>query len=1053
MRRSRLGCQMISARFVFSLALLGLSASAKTAAQTFTAIADTLEGAYYSAVAWGDYDNDGDLDILATGLSAKGIQAKIYRNDSTHFVDANVALEGVEFGAVAWGDDDHDGDLDILLTGNSTVFGPIARGYRNESGSFVDLDAGLIGLSSSACAWGDYDNDGDLDILLAGFLPAQGPVAIIYRNDRNQFVDSQITLPGIYEGSVAWGDYDNDGDLDILLTGIDNASQHVSQIYRNDGGSFVDIGAPLTGVSSSAAAWGDYDNDGDLDLVLSGFSDAGEATEVYQNEAGNFTNINAALTGAYTGAVAWGDYDNDGDLDLLLTGRTFADTTHLAIVYQNDGGSFSDIAAGLIGLRESAAAWGDYDNDGDLDILLAGVNDKAGVFLKVYRNDGAKANTAPAVPANLVAYASGDSVFLNWDRSSDGETPRPGLTYNLRAGTTSGGSEIVAPMADRLSGYRQIPQLGNTNHDTLWTIKKLPEGFYYWSVQAIDHALAGSAFAEEAGFVIDLTPPTIVNVSAASIIDLGSSVSVSANATDNFGVQEVWLRYREGGKTMYDSTTMIFTITGFQAAIPGAIAGIRGIEYSIEVFDVAYNQSLSGWRPVQVKLPDKLLRKKHSGGLAQEAYRLISIPQTSDDPSVDSILLPDLGAPDTLEWRMWAINPQRATSLFPYIEYPAVGNFAPGKAKFLITREDKTLTSGTGVTVKTVDPFTIQLQPGWNMIASPFNFAIPIQNVRPENLQANLYAYNGSWKAAPDSLRPWEGYLIKVSGTTALTILPFEMITSPQSTIAKLVASPATKPRAESSAMTPDWLISIQATCERASDLDNAVGVMQDAAMEWDRHERFEPPPIGEFVMVSFPHRDWQQYADVYTTDFHPPAADGYAWDFTIDSNIPGTPVTLRFDNLESMPSELEVRLIDINLKIAQDLRRENQYVYRSNRDGGKKAFRLLVGKANYIVEHSAGVIVVPTTFELTQNFPNPFNPSTSIKFGLPEKSRVSLKIYNLLGNEIARLLNGEEKDSGYHAVIWEGKNQDGIAVPSGIYLYRLQAGPAVLTKKLTLIK
>jgi hypothetical protein len=407
---------------------------------------------------------------------------------------------------------------------------------------------------------------------------------------------------------------------------------------------------------------------------------------------------------------------------------------------------------------------------------------------------------------------------------------------------------------------------------------------------------------------------------------------------------------------------------------------------------------------------------------------------------VNSTLLDDLGPADTTKWRLWDIDPQRRESQFPYREYPNVGDMAPGKAMFLITQENKILTSGAGVTVATLTPFQTSLQPGWYMIASPFNFEIPLQNVQPESLRKDLYTYNGVWQSSLGKLQPWEGYMIKVKEAVTLTILPSETTVNPPSAITKNV-------------MSPEWFIGVEATCERARDRDNVAGVIQDAALEWDRYERFEPPPIGEFIMVSFPHRDWQRYPDVYTTDFRPPADDGYAWDFTVDTNIPGKPVTLRFDNLELLAPALEARLIDVSLKIAQDLRRESQYVYRSNHDGGRKIFRLLIGKSDFVDEQSAGLTAMPRTYELTQNFPNPFNPSTSIKFGLPQESRVTLKIYNLLGKEIATLLNGVEKAAGYHVAIWEGRDQDGNTVPSGIYLYRLQAGQVILTKKMTLIK
>jgi hypothetical protein len=178
-------------------------------------------------------------------------------------------------------------------------------------------------VDSSSVAWGDYDNDGDLDILLTGYTGST-QVSKVYRNDGGGvFADIGAGLTGVRISSVAWGDYDNDGDLDILLTGYDG-SNAVSKVYRNDtssGFGFTDIGAGLTGVFGGSVAWGDYDNDGDLDILLSGVGAGDRVSKVYRNDTpSGFTDINAGLADVSWGSVAWGDYDNDGDLDILLTG-------------------------------------------------------------------------------------------------------------------------------------------------------------------------------------------------------------------------------------------------------------------------------------------------------------------------------------------------------------------------------------------------------------------------------------------------------------------------------------------------------------------------------------------------------------------------------------------------------------------------------------------------------------------------------------------------------------------------------------------------------------
>ncbi len=460
-----------------------------------------------SSLIWGDYDNDGKLDILLAGISSIGAIAQIHRNNGTGtFNDIGAGLPDLHDCSVAWGDYDNDGDLDILLAGG-TGTGFIARIYRNDAGSFTDIAAGLPGLYDCSAAWGDYDNDGDLDLLLTGFTTGgTGYLSEVYRNDAGTFTSIGAGLPGVSFSSVAWGDYDNDGDLDILLTG-DTGSGYIARVYRNDGGgTFADASAALPGVAHSSVAWGDFDDDGDLDILLAGDTSSTYISLVCRNLGGGVFAPAAYLTGVSQGSVAWGDYDNDGDLDILLAGDT--GSGYVSLVYRNNGdGTFTDIGAGLPGVIDASVAWGDSDNDGDLDILLMGYTGSA-YLSGVFSSSGSVANAPPSPPSNLAAIVVGSEVTLSWDPASDDTTPAAGLSYNLRVGTTPGGGEVLSGMADAATGYRSVVQLGNTNQRTSWTLD-LPAGpDYYWSVQAIDAGFAASQWAMEIATGVDDGAPT-----------------------------------------------------------------------------------------------------------------------------------------------------------------------------------------------------------------------------------------------------------------------------------------------------------------------------------------------------------------------------------------------------------------------------------------------------------------------------------------------------------------------------------------------------------------
>jgi uncharacterized repeat protein (TIGR01451 family) len=460
----------------------------------------TLAAVKSGHTAWGDYDNDGDLDILLIGDGSSGPQTVLYRNTGGSFADSGVSnLTPVSDGSVAWGDYDGDGDLDILLTGDDGT-SPAAKIYRNDGGAFVDIGAGLTGVRWSEGIWGDYDNDGDLDALVAGH---DGVASIrLYRNDGGSFVNiGAAGLPGLSSCSVAWGDYDNDGDLDLALTGAS-----ISRIYRNDGPSagsgwtFVNSGAVMPGLYSGSVAWGDYDSDGDLDLVLTGKDNtAVPVTRIYRNDNGSFTNISTSLPNVADGNAAWGDADNDGDLDLVMTGGSSTE------VYLNQGSdTFAAGGFALPGASLSHAVWGDYDNDGDLDILLIGTGGSR--MARVYRNESTIANTAPGAPTGLNQTVLRDSVTLAWSAASDSQTAAAGLTYNLYITPTGGMTYTLAPMSNASTGYRRIPALGNANHGLTAAYNTLAPGNYAWSVQAIDSAFAGGAWATAGSFSVVATP-------------------------------------------------------------------------------------------------------------------------------------------------------------------------------------------------------------------------------------------------------------------------------------------------------------------------------------------------------------------------------------------------------------------------------------------------------------------------------------------------------------------------------------------------------------------
>lgn len=331
------------------------------------------------------------------------------------FVDTLVSLPGVEYGSASWGDCNNDAAPDILLTGQISSTLKIARVYQQQIGGGFTLAASFTAVIHGAAAWGDYDNDNWLDLALTGD-GITGPLAQVWHNKRNSsictFSLGAANLIGVRHSIVAWGDYTGDGQLDLLLAG-DDGTQPVTKFYRNRHGTFTDSGLNLPGIQNGAAALGDYNSDGWVDLLLTGSTiGAAPLTRIYRNDGhGALTDTQAGLPALSSSAAAWGDYDNDGDLDLILEG-TSATNTAIAEIYRNDQGAFvkNNTAGTLLGsLDWTEAAWGDYDTDGYLDVLISS-ND----FASAYRNEitGSFASGIYVGPSRL---AAGTAVWGHYD--------------------------------------------------------------------------------------------------------------------------------------------------------------------------------------------------------------------------------------------------------------------------------------------------------------------------------------------------------------------------------------------------------------------------------------------------------------------------------------------------------------------------------------------------------------------------------------------------------------------------------------------------------------
>ncbi|HNB56259.1 MAG TPA: FG-GAP-like repeat-containing protein, partial [bacterium] len=526
----------------------------------------------------GDYDNDGDLDILVAGNNGSTIATKLYSNQNGSFTDELSSIDNLYAGGVHFGDYNNDGFLDFAIMGSTSNYDPPTSGgdprlkiYKGNGTSAFTVDTSLspvaMGNIVMPIRWGDYDFDGKQDLLAAGLL---------YRNEGGTgrtFSRVGFLPDSNRESSVAWCDYDRDGDQDFVYIAGVYVPPFVTQLWRNDGGSFTHVtalDAVFPQVGQGAVAWGDYNCDGLPDLAITGTESVNRYTKIFKNNGNDqFVDIGASFTPIWGPGLTWGDFDNDGWLDLIVFGSNASCCVTLSVYRNNRNNTFTDLGlAGISTINIGNVSAGDYDSDGRLDLVMSGQNVNTLQPIVLCHNTSAVSpNTKPSAPVVRNTIPGRDSVRISWDQVTGDETPSNGLTYNVRVGTSSGASNIVNPMANTNTGLRRVSRQGNAWHDTAVVVRHLANGTYYWSVQAIDNSFEGGLFSSEKSFSIGVAPNAPSSLTAQIVNGTQVSLSWSAGA----GTVK---RYRIFRGTSPNPVTQIDSVTATSKANTVSAAGI-----------------------------------------------------------------------------------------------------------------------------------------------------------------------------------------------------------------------------------------------------------------------------------------------------------------------------------------------------------------------------------------------------------------------------------------------------------------------------------------------
>ncbi len=542
-------------------------------------------------------------------------------------------------------------------------------------------------------------------------------------------------------------------------------------------------------------------------------------------------------------------------------------------------------------------------------------------------------------------------------------------------------------------------------------------------------------FAVSETFAV-IQPSVTIDHQPADSSTENAPITFTVEVSSSSAIESVVLTYQNMGDSSSKVPCPMSSDDGinYTYTLPAGYFGAPGIEYYIEATDITGVEARSpgddGFYAVSALVSDMRSTQTISGGSTQNSYRMISIPLELSATSITEQLKNALPSGDMgTEWRLFRYPSGDDSPL----EYPDIEPFEPGKAYWVIASSNFTLKAAEGTTVTTEEAFQLELKSGWNDIANPWTFDIywsDIENPGNANL-SELYSYDGAWSDPtnpPKKLEPWKGYSVKnLESSTKLVFL-----------------NPRTSAQKENAVEAPElWRISIRASAAEALDYANHIGVKESAEVSWDISDHVEPPAVGSYVQVSFPHEDWNNYPGAYTVDFRPPE-ETIAWDFTVGTNIGSETVDVEFDGVDSLPEDAYVTLIDRDRK--QEIALDGAgFSFTSAQGTTERHFTLIVSGSDSPGPEITGI--QPEAMVIATAYPNPFNPRTTIQYELTRKGNVTIQIFNSLGQTVAKIKPGE-MEAGIHTIDFDA---DGMT--SGLYFYRIDAGHCSTTGKMLYMK
>lgn len=526
--------------------------------------------------------------------------------------------------------------------------------------------------------------------------------------------------------------------------------------------------------------------------------------------------------------------------------------------------------------------------------------------------------------------------------------------------------------------------------------------------------------------------PPVVNASIADTIYRdGMPIRVQGVLMDMNGIASADLYLQQGGA----EETVIIPMVAlndsiFEASIAESLVTVKNFRAFIRGHDnMAYTGESDRLTP-SVKYGENELttlidNSIYPNGIPTEHWRMLSFPGSQDNPSIAK------PKQEGHVFYVWDLDD--STWVVPDSIYSGQAYW------FKHIYEDPVPFSSDSGTAIPLEPYTINLKNGWNMVGSPFAFPVEV-SADPNEVSA-LYFFGDStnrdgWSLQEYKMDPWAGYAVYTDLESAtIDLLPFPIEDEENST--NRIAEEG-------------WTILLSAESERYIDKTMVLGRHRNAKDVKDGMDIPLLPSVSKGLSVALSLDNGTRFD--HSSDIRSIDEQNGVWSLSIFSSSDPGPVQFSAVAGGSIPPEISVAVLDIQTRKIYTHVLVNPF---SIDDRLSLAYELkfVAGDPAYVESMLLEILSqIPSEFALGQNYPNPFNPITRMDYLLPRRSDVSIRVYNMLGQEIITLLR-QEQPYGKYSVSWNGLDKSGKQVASGVYFTELRAGSIRKTRKMLMLK